>query len=44
MSDIAFATLSELALGLAEGRHSSVELAKHFLTASTAPIRRCTPM
>lgn len=31
MSDIAFATLSELALGLAEGRHSSVELAKHFL-------------
>ncbi|MGB3435597.1 MAG: amidase, partial [Achromobacter sp.] len=31
MSDIAFATLSELAQGLAEGRYSSVELARHYL-------------
>lgn len=31
MSDIAFATLGELAQGLAEGRYSSVELARHYL-------------
>lgn len=31
MSEIAFATLSELALGLAAGQYSSVELARHFL-------------
>ncbi|MGU9992270.1 amidase [Bordetella avium] len=31
MSHIAFATLSELALGLSEGRYSSVELARYFL-------------
>lgn len=31
MSEIAFATLSELADGLAQGRYSSVELTQHFL-------------
>ncbi|CAB3854257.1 amidase [Achromobacter piechaudii] len=31
MSEIAFATLGELADGLAEGRYSSVELTQHFL-------------
>ena len=31
MSDIAFATLGELAQGLAAGRYSSVELARHYL-------------
>ena len=31
MSDIAFATLADLADGLAQGRYSSVELTRHFL-------------
>ena len=31
MSEIAFATLGELADGLAKGRYSSVELTQHFL-------------
>ena len=31
MSEIAFATLGELADGLAQGRYSSVELTQHFL-------------
>ncbi|WP_313624593.1 amidase [Achromobacter sp.] len=31
MSEIAFATMSELADGLAQGRYSSVELTRHFL-------------
>lgn len=35
MSEIAFATLDELANGLAEGRYSSVELTQHFLDRIT---------
>ena len=44
MSDIAFATLSELALGLAEDATARWSWRSTSWTASTAPIRRCTPM
>ncbi|OZI69422.1 MULTISPECIES: amidase [Bordetella] len=39
MADLAFSTLSELAAGLAAGRYSAVELARHYL----ARIERANP-